>query len=138
MTKNTTREWWTTMEMKENLYKEKVSENKTTEIHYKMHEIKPIYWFSALLSPLLLSLTRRHGYGFYRRKLGLEMTHLPSFRVPLLLETTKIMKPACSAGKIRGRTAFWLLIGRSGALCKSSFWEISIDRLRAKFRSIEF
>jgi hypothetical protein len=31
------------MEMKEKLYKEKVSENKTNEIHYKMHEIKPIY-----------------------------------------------------------------------------------------------
>jgi len=138
MTKNTTRKWWTTMEIKEKLYKEKVSENKTTEIHYKMHEIKPIYWFSALFSPLLLSPTRRHDYGFYRRKLGLEMTPLPSSRVPLLLETTTNTKPACSTAKIRGRTAFWLLIGRSGALCKSSFWEISIDRLRAKFRSIEF
>jgi hypothetical protein len=31
------------MEMKEKLYKEKVSENKTTEIDYNMHEIKPIY-----------------------------------------------------------------------------------------------
>jgi hypothetical protein len=31
------------MEMKEKFYKEKVSKNKTTEIHYKMHEIKPIY-----------------------------------------------------------------------------------------------
>jgi hypothetical protein len=43
------------MEMKEKLYKEKVSENKTTEIHYKMHEIKPIYWiFCSILlySPL--------------------------------------------------------------------------------------
>jgi hypothetical protein len=29
--------------MKEKLFKEKVSENKTTEIHYKMHEIKTIY-----------------------------------------------------------------------------------------------
>jgi hypothetical protein len=29
--------------MKEKLYKEKVSENKTTEIHYNMHEIKSIY-----------------------------------------------------------------------------------------------
>jgi hypothetical protein len=36
------------MEIKENLYKEKVSANKTTEIHYKMHEIKPIYCFSTL------------------------------------------------------------------------------------------
>jgi hypothetical protein len=43
------------MEMEKKLYKEKVSENKTTEIHYKMHEIKPIYRFSAQFSPLLLS-----------------------------------------------------------------------------------
>jgi hypothetical protein len=64
------------------------------------------------------------------------MTPLPSSRVPLLLETTKNTKPACSAAKIRGKTAFWLLIGRSGALLKSSFWEISIDRLL--FRSIDF
>jgi len=64
------------------------------------------------------------------------MTPLPSSRVPLLLETTKNTKPACSAANIRGRTAFWLLIGRSGALCKSSFWEISMDRLL--FRSIDF
>jgi hypothetical protein len=66
------------------------------------------------------------------------MTPLPSSRVPLLIETTTNTKPACSAGKIRGRTAFWLLIGHSSALCKSSFWEISIDRLREKFRSIDF
>jgi hypothetical protein len=64
------------------------------------------------------------------------MTPLPSSRVPLQLETTPNTKPACSAAEIRGRTAFWLLIGRSGALCKSSFWEISIDRLL--FRSIDF
>jgi hypothetical protein len=31
------------MEIKEKLYKEEVSENKATETHYKMHEIKPIY-----------------------------------------------------------------------------------------------
>jgi hypothetical protein len=66
------------------------------------------------------------------------MTPLPSSRVPLQLETTTNTKPACSAAEIRGRTALWLLIGRSGALCKSSFWEISIDRLRADIRSIEF
>jgi hypothetical protein len=89
--------------------------------------------YTTLFSP---PPTRRHGYGFYRRKLGLEMTPLPSSRVPLLLETTKNTKPACSAAKIRGRTAFWLLIGPSGALCKSSFWEISIDRLL--FISIDF
>jgi len=75
--------------MKEKLYKEKVSKNKTTEIYYKMHEIKPIYWFFALIYSILPPPTRRHGYDFYRRKLGLEMTSLPSSRVPLLLETTK-------------------------------------------------
>jgi hypothetical protein len=64
------------------------------------------------------------------------MTPLPSSRVLLLLETTKNTKPACSAAKIRGRTAFWLLIRRSGALCKSSFWEKSIDQLL--FRLIDF
>jgi hypothetical protein len=61
------------MEIKEKFYKEKVSENKTTEIHYKMHEIKPIYCFSALLYSILPLSTRRHGYGFYIRKLGLEI-----------------------------------------------------------------
>jgi hypothetical protein len=68
----------------------------------------------------------------YKEKVS-EMTLLPSYRVHLLLETTTNMKPACSTAKIRGKTAFWLLIGLSGALCKNSFWEISIDRLRAKF-----
>jgi hypothetical protein len=61
------------MEMKEKLYKEKVSENKTTEIHYKMHEIKPIYCFSSSILLYSPFPTRRHGYGFYRRKLGLEI-----------------------------------------------------------------
>jgi hypothetical protein len=46
------------MEMKENLYKEKVYENKTTEIHYKMHKIKPIYWFFALIYSILLSFNK--------------------------------------------------------------------------------
>jgi hypothetical protein len=117
------------MEMKEKLYKEKVSENKTTEIHYKLHEIKHIYWFFALIYSILHLPTRRHGYGFYRRKLGLEMTPLPSSRVPLLLETTKNMKPACSAAKIRGRTAFgfWL-----GVLARSA------KTVSGKFRSINF
>jgi hypothetical protein len=58
------------MEIKEKLYKEKVYENKITEIHYKMHKIKPYLLFSTLLYSFL---TRRHGYGFYRRKLGLEI-----------------------------------------------------------------
>jgi hypothetical protein len=35
-----------------------------------------------------------------------KMTHLTPSRVPLLLETTKVTKPACSAAKIRGRTVF--------------------------------
>jgi hypothetical protein len=34
------------------------------------------------------------------------MTPLTPSRVPLLLDTTKVTKPACSAEKIRGRTAF--------------------------------
>jgi hypothetical protein len=34
------------------------------------------------------------------------MTPLTPSRVPLLLETTKVMQSACSAAKIRGRTAF--------------------------------
>jgi len=34
------------------------------------------------------------------------MTPLTPSRVPLLLETTKVMQPACSAAKIRGGTAF--------------------------------
>jgi hypothetical protein len=129
------------MEMKEKLYKEKVYENKLLNLHYNKHEIKPNYRISALFSPLLLSLLlsqQGDGYGFYRRKPWQEMTSLPSSRVPLQLETTPNTKPACSAAEIRGRTAFWLLIGRSGALCKSSFWESSIDRLRANIRSIEF
>jgi hypothetical protein len=64
------------MKIKEKLYKEKMSENKTIEIHYKMHEIKPIYCFSAIFYSILLYSTlstRRHGHGFYRRRLGLEI-----------------------------------------------------------------
>jgi hypothetical protein len=38
------------MEIKEKLYKEKMSENKTTEIQYKMHEIKPyLLFFCSIL-----------------------------------------------------------------------------------------
>ena len=76
------------------------------------------------------------------------MTHLPSSRVPLLLETTKVTKLACSAAKLKGRTIFFvmekLLIGRSGALLQKQVLEnfdrllSSIDRLRVKFRSIDF
>jgi hypothetical protein len=56
------------MEIKEKLYKDKCLKKRATEINYKMHEINPSYCS-------LNSLTRRHGYGFYRRKLGLE-THV--------------------------------------------------------------
>jgi hypothetical protein len=92
--------------------------------------------YSFLSYSLYSPFQQGDGHGFYRGRLGQEMTPLPSSRVPLQLETTTNTKPACSAAEIRGRTAFWLLIGRSGALCKSSFWEISIDRLL--FRSIDF
>jgi len=129
------------MEMKEKLYKEKVSENKLlnyTTRSTKLNLSTEFLLYSFLSYSLYYSLTRGHGYGFYRRELRQEMTPLPSSRVPLLLETTTNTKSACSAAEIRGRTAFWLLIGRFGALCKSSFWKILIDRLRANFRSIEF
>jgi hypothetical protein len=69
------------------------------------------------------------------------MTHLTPYRVPLLLETTKVPKPACSAAKIRGRTAFVmekLLIGCFGALLQQSVLE-KIDRSTSeKIRSINF
>jgi hypothetical protein len=56
------------VEIKEKLTKRKCIRTKATEIHYEMNEIKLSY--CSLNSP-----TRRHGYGFYRRKLGLE-THV--------------------------------------------------------------
>jgi hypothetical protein len=56
------------MEIKEKLYKDKCLKKRATEINYKMYEINLSYY--SLISP-----TRRHGYGFYRRKLGLE-THV--------------------------------------------------------------
>jgi hypothetical protein len=75
------------------------------------------------------------------------MTPLTSSRVPLLLETTKVMKPACYAAKIRGRTAFchgeapdWVFWRASAKVSSGKFLLIdfySIDRLREKFdRSI--
>jgi hypothetical protein len=56
------------MEIKEKLYKDKSLKKRAIEINYKMHEINPSY-YSLNFS------TRRHGYCFYRRKLGLE-THV--------------------------------------------------------------
>jgi hypothetical protein len=56
------------------------------------------------------------------------MTPLTPSRVPLLLETTKVTKPACSVAKIRGRTVFC-----RGEVPDWAFWKNSIDRLRAKF-----
>jgi hypothetical protein len=64
------------------------------------------------------------------------MTPLTPSRVPLLLETTKVMQPACSAAKIRGRTAFchgeapdWVFWRASAKV--SDFY--SIDLIREKF-----
>jgi hypothetical protein len=66
------------------------------------------------------------------------MTHLTPSRVPLLLETTKVTKPTCSAVKIKGRTAFchvdaldWVFWRASTKVSSEKFR--SIDRLRAKF-----
>jgi hypothetical protein len=71
------------------------------------------------------------------------MTPLTPSRAPLLLETTKVTKPVCSAAKIRGRTAFchgdapdWVFWRasakvRSGKVRLIDFY--SIDRLREKF-----
>jgi hypothetical protein len=75
------------------------------------------------------------------------MTPLTPSRVPLLLETTKVMQLACSAAKIRGRTAFchgeapdWVFWRASAKVSSGKFRSIdfySIDLLRAKFdRSI--
>jgi hypothetical protein len=71
------------------------------------------------------------------------MTHLTPSRVPLLLDTTKVTKPACSAAKIRGRTTFchgeapdWVFWRASAKVSYGKFRSIdfySIDRLRAKF-----
>jgi hypothetical protein len=68
-----------------------------------------------------------------------KMTPLTPSRVPLLLETTKVTKPACFVAKIRGRTAFVmekLLIGHSGALLQQSVMG-KIDRSNY-IRSIDF
>jgi hypothetical protein len=66
------------------------------------------------------------------------MTPLTTSRVPLLLKTTKVTKPACSAAKIRGKTAFchgeapdWVFWRASAKVSYGKFR--SIDRLRAKF-----
>jgi hypothetical protein len=61
------------------------------------------------------------------------MTPLTSSRVPLLLETTKVMQPACSAAKIRGRTAFC-----HGEAPDWVFWHASAKVSSGKFRSIDF
>jgi len=62
-----------------------------------------------------------------------KMTHLTPSRVPLLLETTKFTKPACSAAKIRGRTAFC-----HGEAPDWVFWRASAKVRSEKFRSIDF
>jgi hypothetical protein len=65
------------------------------------------------------------------------MTHLSPSRVPLLLETTKVTKPACSAAKITKPEApdwvFWRAFAKvsSGKFRSINFY--SIDRLWVKF-----
>jgi hypothetical protein len=61
------------------------------------------------------------------------MTPLTPYRVPLLLEITKVMKPACSAVKIRGRTAFC-----HGEAPDWVFWFASAKVSSGKFLSIDF
>jgi hypothetical protein len=61
------------------------------------------------------------------------MTPLTPSRVLLLLETTKVMKPGCSAAKIRGRTAFC-----HGEPPDWVFWRASTKVRSGKFRSIDF
>jgi hypothetical protein len=61
------------------------------------------------------------------------MTHLTPSRVPLLLDTTKVTKPACSAAKIRGRTVFY-----HGEAPDWVFRCASAKVSSEKFRSIEF
>jgi hypothetical protein len=61
------------------------------------------------------------------------MTPLTSSRVPLLIETTKVMQPACSAVKIRGRTAFC-----HGEAPDWVFWRSSAKVSSEKFQSIDF
>jgi hypothetical protein len=71
------------------------------------------------------------------------MTPLTPSRVPFLLETTKVTNSACSAAKIRGRTAFcqgeapdWAFWRASATVSseKNILIELkSIDRHRTKF-----
>jgi len=61
------------------------------------------------------------------------MTPLTPSRVPLLLETTKVTKPACSAAQIRRRTAFC-----HGEAPDWVFWRASAKVSSGKFRSIDF
>jgi hypothetical protein len=61
------------------------------------------------------------------------MTPLTPSRVPLLLETTKVTKPACSAAKIRGITAFC-----HGEAPDWVFWRAYAKVSSGKFWSIDF
>jgi hypothetical protein len=115
--------------------KRKYSENKLlnyTTISTKLKLTTEFLVYSLLSYSLYYSPNKGMAMAFIEESHGKKWLFYP----PLQLETTPNTKPACSAAEIRGRTAFWLLIGRSGALCKSSFWENSIDRLL--FRSIDF
>jgi hypothetical protein len=61
------------------------------------------------------------------------MTPLTPSRVPLLLETTKVMQPACSAAKIKGRTVFC-----HGEAPDWVFWRAFAKVSSGKFQSIDF
>jgi len=62
------------------------------------------------------------------------MTPLTPSRVPILLETTKVTKPACSAAKIRGRTAFCHGEAPDWVFWRASAQVSSIDRVLQNFR----
>jgi hypothetical protein len=115
--------------------KRKYSENKLlnyTTISTKLKLTTEFLVYSLLSYSLYFLFYKGMAMAFIEESHGKRWLFYPL----LQLETTPNTKPACSAAEIRGKTAFWLLIGRSGALCKSSFWEISIDWLL--FRSIDF
>jgi hypothetical protein len=61
------------------------------------------------------------------------MTPLTPSRVPLLLETTKVIQPACSAVKIRERTAFC-----HGEAPDWVFWRAYAKVSSGKFQLINF
>jgi hypothetical protein len=73
----------------------------------------------------------------YRGALGFEghverLIYPPLSRVPLLQETTKNMKPTCSATKIRGKSAFVKRNGLIGVLVQIYVFASSAGCARAQ------